>query len=240
MAVVKLMKKILVIEDEASVGTNIVEILQSGGFEVIFAGDGETGVQLAKQNIPDLIICDIMMPGLDGYGVLTTLREQPDTAMIPFIFLTAKTTREDFRQGMNLGADDYITKPFRRNELLEAVTARLEKQAMLLQEYSVHYKRAKELQQKMQELQLLNETQDKLLKQLIEKLSNPLTNINMAIQMLKTMPAGAKRDRYLEILQEEFEQEIQLLNQLSDLQELLTPENIKLLRQFNLLSRDSP
>lgn len=240
MAVVKLMKKILVIEDDASVGTNIVEILQSGGFEVIVAEDGETGVQVAKQNIPDLIICDIMMPGLDGYGVLAALREQPNTAMIPFIFLTAKTTREDFRQGMNSGADDYITKPFRRNELLEAVTARLKKQAILLQEYSVYDKRARELQQKMQELQLLNETQDKLLKQLIEKLSNPLTNINMAIQMLKTMPAGAKRDRYLEILQEEFEHEIQLLNQLSDLQELLTPDNIKLLRQFNLLSSDLP
>jgi DNA-binding response OmpR family regulator len=233
------MKKILVIEDEASVSINIVEILQSGGFEVVIADDGEAGVQLAKQHIPDLIICDIKMPGLDGYGVLTAVREVPETARIPFIFLTAKTTREDFRQGMNLGADDYLTKPFRRTELLEAVTARLEKHAILLQEYSSQYKRAQELQQKLQELQLLSETQDKLLKQFIEKLRNPLTNINMAIYMLKAMPLGTKRDRYLEILQEEFAQEIQLLNQLSDLRELLTPENIKLLRQFNLLSSDS-
>jgi DNA-binding response OmpR family regulator len=239
MAVVKLMKKILVIEDEASVRTNILEILQSGGFEVIIAEDGEAGVQLAQQHIPDLIICDIMMPGLDGYFVLTALREQPDTAMIPFVFLTAKTSREDLRQGMNLGADDYITKPFRRTELLEAVTARLEKHTIFLQQYSTHYKHARELQQKLQELQLLSQTQDRLLKQFIEKLRNPLTNINMAIYMLKTMPPGTKRDRYLEILQEEFEQEIELLNQLSDLQELLTPENVKLLRQFNLLSSES-
>jgi DNA-binding response OmpR family regulator len=233
------MKKILVIEDEASVSINILEILQSGGFEVVIADDGEAGVQLAKQHIPDLIICDIMMPILDGYGVLTALREVPETAMIPFIFLTAKTTRDDFRQGMNLGADDYLTKPFRRSELLKVVTVRLEKQAIFSQQYSSQYKRAQELQQKLQELQLLSETQDKLLKQFIEKLRNPLSNINMAIHMLKAMPPGTKRDRYLEILQEEFAQEIQLLNQLSDLRELLTPENIKLLRQFNLLSSDS-
>lgn len=233
------MKKILVIEDEASVGINIQEILQTGGFEVFIAEDGETGVQLAKQHIPDLIICDILMPGLDGYGVLTELREVPDTAMIPFIFLTAKTTRQDLRQGMNLGADDYITKPFRRTELLEAVSARIEKHAMLWQQYAAQYKRAKELQQKLQEFQILNETQNRLLREFIEKLRNPLTNINMAIHMLKNMPPGAKRDRYLEILQEEFAQEIKLLNQFCDLQDLLTPENVKLLRQFNLLSSKS-
>jgi DNA-binding response OmpR family regulator len=233
------MKKILVIEDEASVGNNIQEILESGGFDVILAQNGEAGIELAKQLIPDLIICDIMMPGLDGYGVLMALREQPDTAMIPFIFLTAKTTREDFRQGMNLGADDYITKPFRRAELLESIEARLEKHTLLLQQYGNQYKRAQELQQKLQDLQLLSDTQDKLLQQFIEKLSSPLNNINIAIHLLKAMPPGSKRDRYLEILQEEFEQEIQLLNQLSDLQELLTPENIKLLRQFNLLNNPS-
>lgn len=234
------MKKILVIEDEASVGVNILEILQLGGFDVILAQDGETGIQLAKQHVPDLIICDILMPGLDGYGVLTALREVTETALIPFIFLTAKTTREDFRQGMNLGADDYLTKPFRHTELLEAVTARIEKQAILSLQYSTQYKRAKELQQKLQELQLLSETQDKLLKQFIEKLRNPLSNINMAIHMLKTMPSGTKRDHYLDILQEEFAQEIELLNQLSDLQELLTPENVKLLCQFNLLNNPTP
>jgi len=233
------MKKILVIEDDLSVGTNILEILQSGGFEVIIAEHGESGVELAKQYLPDLIICDIMMPGLDGYGVLTALREDPTTAMIPFVFLTAKTTRDDLRQGMNLGADDYITKPFRRIELLDAVTARLDKHALLWQQYAVQYKRAKELQQKLQELQILNETQNRLLREFIDKLRNPLTNINMAIHMLRSIPAGAKRDRYLEILQEEFAQEIQLLNQFSDLQDLLTPENVKLLRQFNLLSSKS-
>lgn len=130
------MKKILVIEDDVSVGTNILEILQSGGFEVIIAEHGESGVVLAKQHLPDLIICDIMMPGLDGYGVLTAVRDEPTTAMIPFVFLTAKTTRDDLRQGMNLGADDYITKPFRRTELLDAVTARLDKHALLWQQYA--------------------------------------------------------------------------------------------------------
>lgn len=234
------MNKILVIEDEASVGVNILEILQLDGFDVILAHDGETGIQLAKQHLPDLIICDILMPGLDGYGVLAELRKVAETALIPFIFLTAKTTREDFRQGMNLGADDYLTKPFQHTELLQAVTARLEKQAIILQQYNTQDRQAKDLQKKLQETQLLSETQDILLKQFIEKLRNPLSNIHMAIHMLKTMPPGTKRDHYLNILQEEFAQEIELLNQLSDLQELLTPENVKLLRQFNLLNNPSP
>lgn len=233
------MKTILAIEDEESVRINILEILRSGGFEVIVAENGEDGVQLAKQHLPDLIVCDILMPGLDGYDVLIALREQPTTAMIPFIFLTAMSTREDFRQGMNLGADDYITKPFRRTELLEAVAARLEKQAILLQRYTTQYKRAEELQQKLQELQLLRDTQERLIEQFIENLRNPITNINMAIQMLKTVPLGTKGDRYLEILGEEFAREIQLLHELSDLQELLTPQNVKLLCQFNLLSSKS-
>ncbi|MCC7451025.1 MAG: response regulator [Anaerolineae bacterium] len=129
------MTTILVIEDEQLVLENILDMLGVEGFEAVGANDGLTGVDLAKQHLPDLIICDIRMSGLDGYGVLMQLREDPATAMIPFIFLTAKTGKRDTRQGMILGADDYVTKPFTQADLLGSIRARLERRA-LADEYS--------------------------------------------------------------------------------------------------------
>jgi two-component system, sensor histidine kinase and response regulator len=125
------MYKILVIEDEFPVCSNILKILEFEHLDAIGAEDGETGLALAKEHLPDLIICDIMMPGLDGYGVRNALFKTPETANIPFIFLTAKADKADIRLGMTLGADDYLTKPFSRDELLEAVFVRLDKQAAL-------------------------------------------------------------------------------------------------------------
>jgi two-component system, sensor histidine kinase and response regulator len=121
------MKKVLVIEDEPQVRENIEEILNLLGFEATSAFDGMMGLQLVHQDMPDLIMCDIMMPGLDGYGVLTSLRQDEATANIPFIFLTAKVGRSDFRTGMEFGADDYLTKPFTPNELLKSIAVQLEK-----------------------------------------------------------------------------------------------------------------
>ena len=121
------MKTIALIEDNQEMRENIEEILELAGYNVIIAGNGKSGIDLVKSNIPDLIICDIMMPELDGYGVLYYLSKIPETRAIPFIFLTAKTERSDFRKGMNLGADDYISKPFEEMELLSAIESRLEK-----------------------------------------------------------------------------------------------------------------
>ncbi len=121
------MKKILVIEDNSDVRDNIVELLQLTGYEVIFAQDGIEGIEKAMAELPDLIICDIMMPRLDGFGTLRILSQKPQTNNIPFIFLTAKAEKSDFRTGMNLGADDYLVKPFDHNELLEVVETRLKK-----------------------------------------------------------------------------------------------------------------
>lgn len=129
------MKKILVIEDEEIVRSNILEILESGEFKAIGAENGRRGVQLACEEIPSLIICDITMPELDGYGVLKLLRQNSATEMIPFIFLTARADKTDIRAGMNLGADDYLTKPFRRKELLTTVTARLAKHQAMTERY---------------------------------------------------------------------------------------------------------
>ncbi len=125
------MKKILVIEDEIAVRMTISEILKAAKFTVFQAENGKIGVEKAIENLPDLIVCDIMMPILDGFGVLEELKKLPHTAMIPFIFLTAKTTRVDLRQGMELGADDYLTKPFSRVELLASIETRLAKSETL-------------------------------------------------------------------------------------------------------------
>ncbi len=118
---------IVLIEDNIDVRENIAEILELDGYDVHAAANGKEGVRLVREQNPDLVICDIMMPELDGYGVLHMLNCDPKTGHIPFIFLTAKSEREDFRKGMNLGADDYITKPFEELQLLDAVQMRLNK-----------------------------------------------------------------------------------------------------------------
>ena len=125
------MPTILVIEDDNAIQEAIVDILELQGFQVLSAPDGVAGVAAARAQRPDLILCDIMMPFLDGYGVLARLRQYPQTATIPFIFLTARTTPADFRQGMQLGADDYLAKPFRPAELVAAVNLRLQRQSEL-------------------------------------------------------------------------------------------------------------
>ncbi|MCC5635683.1 response regulator [Nostoc sp. CHAB 5844] len=128
------MNKILIIEDDINVRQNLIDLLYAENFNVITAENGYLGLQLAQAEIPDLIICDVMMPVLDGYTVLKELRQNPKTALIPFIFLTAKSEKTDFRKGMDLGADDYISKPFSRTELLAAITCRLEKQTVIYQQ----------------------------------------------------------------------------------------------------------
>ncbi|MES2377859.1 MAG: response regulator [Bacteroidota bacterium] len=120
-------KKVLIIEDNNEIRENIVEILELAGYEVFAANNGKVGVDLAVKNLPDIILCDIMMPELDGYGVLYMLNKSPEAAAIPFIFLTAKAERVDLRKGMEMGADDYLTKPFDDMELLNAIESRLKK-----------------------------------------------------------------------------------------------------------------
>ena len=129
------MKKILLIEDNRDVRETTADILELSGYEVVTAEGGRSGVEEALAHPPDLIVCDIMMPGLDGYGVLHVLSKRPETAGIPFIFLTAKSEKTDVRKGMNLGADDYLTKPFEESELLDAVETRLRKNERLHQEH---------------------------------------------------------------------------------------------------------
>jgi DNA-binding NarL/FixJ family response regulator len=127
------MKKILIIEDEPEMRRNLTTILRMEGFQPLAAENGRKGVALATGQHPDLILCDVMMPELDGYGVLQALHNDPTTMNIPFLFLTAKGEKNDVRSGMNLGADDYLTKPVDKAELLRAIRTRLARAEQLAQ-----------------------------------------------------------------------------------------------------------
>ena len=116
---------LLVIEDEAPLRANLVRLLTAEGYQVITAANGDEGIRRARADRPDLVICDILMPLVDGYGVLATLRSQPETAATPFIFLTASADKDDLERGLQSGANDYVTKPFKIADLLAAIKRRL-------------------------------------------------------------------------------------------------------------------
>jgi two-component system sensor histidine kinase/response regulator len=160
--------KILVIEDEEPVRENILEILEYEGFEAVGAEDGRVGLRRAQECRPDLIVCDIAMPEMDGYSVLAEIRQLPETAATPFIFLTARADRPFMRHGMELGADDYLTKPFSSAELIAAVTARLERQNATTQD----------LEKK------LEDTKRQLVQMVSHELRTPLISIEMALDLI--------------------------------------------------------
>ncbi len=205
--------KILVIEDETDVRLNIVEILASGGFDPIHAEDGLTGLNLAKKRPPDLIVCDIKMPDFDGYCVLKALRQDPLTAEIPFIFLTAKSDKAEMRQGMNLGADDYLTKPFRRLELLETIAARLKRHRAQI-----------DIQEKVRDLQELTLQKNDLVTTITHDLRAPLTTIKVALQLIAAVPNNGKQ--YIEIALVACAQGEALIQNLLDLYQLESGETL--------------
>lgn len=125
------MKTILLIEDDRALRENTEELLELSGYKVMTAANGKIGIEVAKENLPDIIICDIMMPVIDGYGVLENLSADEKTKKIPFIFLSAKTEHKEIRKGMDLGADDYLTKPFEEEDLIGAVESRLAKAELM-------------------------------------------------------------------------------------------------------------
>jgi DNA-binding NarL/FixJ family response regulator len=142
------MKKILVIEDEPEMRRNLTTVLRLEQFHALPAENGRIGIELAKKEKPDLILCDVMMPELDGYGVIAVLRADQETAAIPFIFLTAKGEKPDIRAGMNLGADDYLTKPVTKHDLLDAINSRLERATQqAVPEFNPNFRSAKPLEE---------------------------------------------------------------------------------------------
>lgn len=229
------MKTILVIEDEPSVRANILELLEAEDYDVVGAENGFIGALWAQEHIPDLIICDVMMPEINGNEVLRALRQDPATATISFIFLTAMADKADIRHGMELGADDYLTKPFTRAELLRAIASRIAKQEVVTQQYTSEHQRAEALQQQLEKIQRDVSVKNELLKQFKQELQMAVPKLNMVISMLKNLKTGAQRDRAVEILQEACTHEIALLSQMPNIEDFLTPENATLLRQLNLV-----
>ena len=176
------MTKILVIEDETILREEVLEWLTLEDYEAFGARDGMEGVNQAVQHIPDLIVCDITMPRLDGHGVLLELHANPLTAAIPFIFVTARAAHEDVRKGMSLGADDYITKPFTRLELLDAIHSRLEKQAAFEQKYQDEVNILNEAFTQEHERRLLN---TRLVAMFSHDFRNPLASILSSNSLLR-------------------------------------------------------
>ncbi|MBD2462664.1 response regulator [Oscillatoria sp. FACHB-1407] len=205
------MSKILVIEDETLLLESLLELLDAEGFEAIGAENGQIGIQLIQETLPDLVICDILMPELDGLSVLQQSREDATTALIPFIFLTAKGTWYEVRQGMNLGADDYLTKPFKQTDLLQAIAVRLSKREAIIN-----------LQEKIEQLEQANLLKEQFLETASDELRVPITNIKIAVQMLYEAPTRERQKQYFELLQAECNREINLLNNLLDLHKLET------------------
>ena len=209
--------QILVIEDDNDTRSNIVEILRSDGFDVLEAIDGESGVKSALVHRPDIILCDIVMPTLDGYEVLRRVRDQDATAQIPFIFLTGKESRSEQRQGMCLGADDYLAKPFRRHELLEMLHGQIAKQAR----YDRHNAsfgtqtfgdQQQALQAQIQVLRLREQEIQTWVGGITHDLRAPLTTIKVALELLEHRPD--KSERYLSIARQACAQSDALIEEL--------------------------
>ncbi len=227
-------RKVLVIEDEKTTLNSIVEFLLSEGFEAMGAENGREGIDLAQKHLPSLIICDILMPDLDGYDVLTYLQQDPNTAAIPFIFLTATTDSSSFRLGMEMGADDYLRKPVTSAELRAAIASRLRKQEVTINNYVTGESDAQEdLEDKMEQLQSFSDAQSSLFKFLLQGIKPSITQLNQELEELKETPMDSQQEEHLNNLQKEFTRLLAVVNQVSELHKILTPENTTVLSQFS-------
>jgi DNA-binding response OmpR family regulator len=218
------MTTVLVIEDQQPIRENITAILETEGYTVICAKDGSFGLRIVREKQPDLILCDIMMPGIDGYGVLNALRHNPTTAAIPFIFLTARTDHSDLRQGMNLGADDYLTKPFTRNDLIDSVRARLQKHSMLIKRSMAAQRQTVSLTEKLSHLEEHINDSDRVIEHFSEEFGSLMSNINLVVQILGDRNSDETIDRYLKVLKDECKRGVELLKNHRILPKLLADD----------------
>jgi two-component system, OmpR family, alkaline phosphatase synthesis response regulator PhoP len=196
------MTKILVIEDEVSVRENLVDLLEASDYEVICAENGFLGAVWAFEHIPDLIVCDVMMPEVNGHEVLEALRQNPATATIPFIFLTAMADIQSIRKGMELGADDYLTKPFESIDLLKAIEVKLARKAVMEKTYTK------------------------------DGSNEALSKVLIAIHMLKKLEEGNQKNQSLDLLGNVCFSEIKLIHSMPGLNELLTPDEMSLFNRL--------
>ena len=232
-------RKILVIEDEKTTLNSILEFLISEGFEAMGAENGRKGIELAQKHVPSLIICDILMPDLDGYDVLTYLQQDPNTAAIPFIFLTATTDSSSFRLGMEMGADDYLRKPVTSAELRAAIASRLRKQEVTINNYVTGEIDSQEnLEDKMEQLQNYSEAQSSLFNFLLQGIKPSINQLNQELEGLKETTTDSQQEEHLNNLQTEFTRLLAVVNQVSELHKILTPENTNVLSQFSFFEHE--
>ena len=237
------MEKILIIEDEQDIRDNMREILEISQYEVTLARNGAEGITLAKEIQPDLIICDVNMPVMDGYEVLESLQSMPETSLIPFIFLTARSDLQEVRQGMELGADDYLMKPLNIQDLLLSIRTRLLKHQRVVAQIKEAEESSQEIQSRAKitashakEQEQLLQVKDKLLTKILENLGDSVSNIHLIATMLKKDVNPANQSKYIGILESEANRQIKLLNDVIKLQGLLKPENIDILKRYDLLN----
>ena len=217
-------KTILVIEDERTTLNSIVEFLLSEGFDAIGAENGRDGIELAQKHLPALIICDILMPELDGYDVLTYLQQDSETAVIPFIFLTATTDSSSFRLGMEMGADDYLRKPVTSAELRAAIASRLRKQKTNLQSYSIVDTQFQEISDtEPEQLKEYSNAQNSLFQFLLEGVKPSISRLNQEMSEFRETLTESKQQEHLDNLQQEFTRLLAVVNQVSELHKILTP-----------------
>lgn len=214
------MKTVLIIEDEVTVRESLVDLLEIEGFRAIAANNGKMGLEIALKERPDVVLCDISMPGLDGFGVLQELRGNPDTGAMPFVFLTARTTKVEFRRGMELGADDYLFKPFTIDELLNAIAARLTKQAALIQQLSTPTTKQPTIA-----------AHDGLLNYFYQELRNPLSTLNLILYWLQQGSPEAMSELSS---QQDYAREVSVLQQVDKMHDEISPEVVKLLQACQL------
>lgn len=215
------MVKILVIEDEVEIRSNLVELLELEGYDVVSADNGVTGLLGAIEHTPDLVICDVMMPELDGHDVLQALRQDPKTLAIPFIFLTALADKGDIRRGMVLGADDYLTKPFTRSDVLTAVETRLQKQAVM-QTQTNNEVQVTALKREIEQFRAgLDSEQADLFMDMRQHLNDAVVKLDIVTNIIKTLPPGEQRERSIALVQNVCANEIKMLAKIPNFDYLL-------------------
>ncbi len=214
------MTKLLVIEDELFVREGITELLEAEDYEVFSTENGVLGVLWAQENLPDLVICDVMMPEIDGHEVLSEMRKLPSLALTPFIFLTAKADKTSIRQGMELGADDYLTKPISRDDLINAIETRLAKHKKIQEQYDKQLKRADEFEQRASELEKLY-IQEKLSQNYYEA----VLKLAIAINLIEKIQPGELRDRNIDIIRKTCANEIEKIDDQPNLRKSIISKN---------------
>lgn len=225
-----MVKKVLIIESEDAVRNAIAEFLESKNFRIIPATTGEKGIDIALEELPDLIVCNLVLPDGEGYQVLEAVRYKKETQSIPFIVITDKPSRQSYRIAMESGADDYLVQPFTNQELIEAMKSRLRRKEDLEKKYQTEIKQVKKQLDSKQEKEKI---QEEVLNNLFTDVKGKLGKIKLAIHLLQTSKSSQKQRIYLELLEEECFAMIDLINRVSELRVLLTPDHLELIQRYN-------